>query len=122
MSNQKSDEAGSYTEAVGTRLTPQTMRQFQDYKERHELQNSEALRRLIRTAIETDQPGMRIVDADAVLERQPLKLLTFFAGLMYLTATLYLGNDQLGSAVGGVFITTILLWSFLTDIRNLLSI
>jgi hypothetical protein len=55
-------ETHNYTEAVGTRLTPKTKRRFDDYKQREELGNSEALRRLVRTGLDATDDGDTLRD------------------------------------------------------------
>jgi len=54
MTPKKSDESTNYTEAVGTRLSPQTMEQFEDYKDKHGIGNAEALRRLTRSGLKAE--------------------------------------------------------------------
>lgn len=59
MSPDNSEGEHNYSEAVGTRLSPRTKRQFDDYKEEHEIGNAEALRRLVRQGLEAENDNPR---------------------------------------------------------------
>lgn len=97
MSGQDSDDGQFYTEAVGTRLSPQTKERFDQYTEENELSNSEALRRLIRASLEPDRR-------------------TTLAGGMSLAGVLWVVfvalNVSLGAVVtGGLAVLYGLVWS-----------
>lgn len=100
MSAQDSGDKGSYTEAVGTRLTPQTMESFESYRDENELGNSEALRRLVRDAL----------DDDTVAQRQPVAQLATAFGAVYVAIYL-LGNQQSLIPIFGVFLVILLFWA-----------
>jgi len=107
MSTQDSDDSRNYSETVGTRLTPQTKRQFDDYREANELGKTEAARRLIREAL-----------SDTI--RNQIRLVTTFAALFWLVA-FAAGGSQAGAAVGGAYIAGILIWSSAPPIRRIIG-
>ena len=104
MNGQNSDDSHNYSEAVGTRLTPQTKRQFDQYRDRNELSNSQALRRLIRTALDESRPQLRTA--------------TLAFGIAYAAAYLVAGPSG-GSAVGGSAIIAGILYAYAPDLRRL---
>jgi len=99
MSVEKSDESRNYSETVGTRLTPQTKRQFDEYRERNELGKTAAARRLIRQALDDTDDTLDTVNKASLL-----------AGFVYVAVYL-VASDGAAAAVGGVFIAFLVLWS-----------
>ena len=97
MSGQDSDDGQFYTEAVGTRLSPQTKEKFDRYKEENELSNSEALRRLIRSQLEPDH-------------HNSLLGASLLAGVLWALAVL-LGNQSWSTIIGGVHVLYALVWA-----------
>jgi hypothetical protein len=99
MSVQDPDDSRNYTETIGTRLTPQTKRQFDEYREANELGKTEAARRLIRDGLDETDETLRTVNKTALL-----------AGFVYVF--LYLTNDPAtAGTVGGVYIAFAVVWS-----------
>jgi len=104
MSGQNSDDGQHYTEAVGTRLSPQTKERFDEYRDANELSNSEALRRLLRASLEPDRRGT-------------------LAGGMSLAGVLWVAfavlDTPLGTTVtGGLAIVYGLVWSAYPTLRE----
>ena len=97
MSGEKTDDSRNYTETIGTRLTPQTKRQFDKYREANELGKTEAARRLIKQSLDNEVKGQ-------------IQLVTAAVGLAYIAAFVF-GGSQAGAAVGGAYIALILFWS-----------
>jgi hypothetical protein len=106
MSDQNSADSTNYSETVGTRLTPQTKRQFEGYREENELGKTEAARRLIRDGLD---------DTDETLDT--IQTASILAGLAYL-AVYYFGTVEGVAAVGGAFIAGIVVWSSVPDVRE----
>jgi hypothetical protein len=81
----------NFTEAVGTRLSPKTKRRFEDYRDREEIGNSEALRRLIRTGLDaSDGPNTltdRLTRATLLTVLLGFPALTAWAGYTSVAAT-----------------------------------
>jgi hypothetical protein len=99
MSAEDSDESRNYTKTVGTRLTPQTKRQFDNYRDENELGKTAAARRLIREALDDTDETLDTVNKASIL-----------AGAAYLVVYL-VGGPTPTVAVGGVFIAFLILWS-----------
>jgi len=99
MSAEKSDESRNYSETVGTRLTPQTKRQFDEYREVNELGKTAAARRLIRQALDDTDETLDTVNKTALL-----------TGFVYVAVYFILGTAA-AAVVGGVFIAFLVLWS-----------
>lgn len=97
MSNENTEESPNYSETVGTRLSPETKRRLDAYKDEHEVGNAEAVRRLVRQALDSEV-------------KDQIRLATAAAGLAYLTAFLGAGPTA-GAAVGGSYIAAILIWT-----------
>jgi hypothetical protein len=95
----ESEKSRNYSETVGTRLTPQTKRQFDEYREDNELGKTAAARRLIREALDDTDETLDTVNKASIL-----------AGAAYLVVYL-VGGPTPTVAVGGVFITFVILWS-----------
>lgn len=112
MSNQYTDDNENYTEAVGTRLTPQMKERFDVYKDENQLGNSQALRRIIETGLDAEQDGREIVDTNATIRRDQLTLASFMAATMFLLVQLAGTDPNLASAIGGAYIMLTLLWAF----------
>jgi hypothetical protein len=98
MSVQDSEDSTHYSETVGTRLAPQTKRQFDQYKQDNEIGNAEAARRLIRDSLGRDE----------TLD-QVNKLSLAFA-LAYLAVYAFSGPADAG-AVGAAYIAALVIWS-----------
>ena len=109
MSNGKTGETKNYSETVGTRLTPQTKRQFEDYRTTNELGKTEAARRLIREGLD---------DTDETLDT--VQKLSIFAGIGYI-AVYVVGGIGVAGALGGAFIALLVLWSSIPSFRAILS-
>jgi hypothetical protein len=99
MSVEKTDESQNYSETVGTRLTPQTKRQFDEYRETNELGKTPAARRLIRQALDDTDETLDTVNKASLL-----------AGFVYVAVYLA-GGAGAAVVVGGVFIAFLVLWS-----------
>lgn len=99
MSTEDTADTRNYSETVGTRLTPQTKRQFDQYREENELGKTEAARRLIRDGLD---------DTDETLVT--LQKTTIVAAGAYLTV--YLASDpQTAGLVGAAYIAILTLWT-----------
>jgi hypothetical protein len=99
MSAEDSDESRNYTKTVGTRLTPQTKRQFDNYRDENELGKTAAARRLIRQALDDTDDTLDTVNKASLL-----------AGFVYVAVYLVAGEGAT-VVVGGVFIAFLVLWS-----------
>lgn len=97
MSGEDSDDSPNYSETVGTRLSPETKRRLDEYKDEHEVGNAEAVRRLVRQALDKEV-------------RDKIQLATAAAGLGYIAAFL-VGGATAGAAVGGSYVAAILIWT-----------
>lgn len=104
MSGQNSDDENFYTEPVGTRLSPQTKEAFEDYAERNELSNSEALRRLLRSSLEPDR-NAGLLGAGVM------------AGALWV-ALIATGRPTAAALVGGAFIAVALAWAVWPQLRH----
>jgi len=100
MSDQNSGDTRNYSETLGTRLTPQTMDRFQEYREKNELGKTEAARRLIRTAL----------DDDIAEHRRPAAQITAAFGALYV-AVYFGGNQSALITIFGVYLLAMLAWS-----------
>ena len=109
MSAEDSDDTRNYSETVGTRLTPQTKRQFDQYREGNELGKTEAARRLIRDGLD---------DTDDTLDT--VQKLSIFGAVGYLAVYAVAGIEAAG-ALAGVFIAMLLLWSTVPTVRRFVS-
>lgn len=105
MSVQDSDDSRNYSETVGTRLTPQTKRQFDQYREDNELGKTEAARRLIRDSLDDTDPTLDTVNKTALV-----------AGTAYVAAYLLIGTEP-AVVIGGAYIAFLVMWS--TDVQAL---
>ena len=99
MSAEKSDESRNYTKTVGTRLTPQTKRQFDNYRDENELGKTAAARRLIRQALDDTDETLDTVNKTALL-----------TGFVYVAVYFILGTAA-AAVVGGVFSASVVLWA-----------
>lgn len=104
MSGQKSDDENFYTEPVGTRLSPQTKEAFEEFTDRNELSNSEALRRLLRSGLEPDR-NAGLLGAGIL------------SGAAW-TALIATGRPTAAALVGGVFIFVALAWAVWPSLRH----
>jgi hypothetical protein len=128
MSDGYTDDGGNYSEAVGTRLTPQTKRQFDEYQDENELSNSQALRRLVREGLATEgyreqratPDGGEVMDRLDELSRQQeemaqqqesaqqLRTVATLAGIAYIAVTVGLSmSSVLWGALGIVLVVAI---------------
>ena len=80
-----------------TRLKPDTEAAYLRYRDEHEISDAEALRRLVRQALDSEV-------------RDKIQLATAAAGLAYVAAFLGAGPTA-GAAVGGSYIAAILIWT-----------
>jgi hypothetical protein len=108
MSDGKTGETKNYSEAIATRLTPQTKDNFEEYREANQLGSTEAARRLIRTSLDDDEAE----------RRRPVRNLAAAFGLLYVTIW-YLGNRESLYAISAVFIIVMLAWSLYPDYQQL---
>lgn len=99
MSADNSDDSRNYTETVGTRLTPQTKRQFDEYREANEIGKTEAARRLIRDSLDEHDETLDTVNKTALV-----------AGAAYVAVVITVGIEA-AAAVGGAYIAVLILWS-----------
>ena len=109
MRTEDSDDTRNYSETVGTRLTPQTKRQFDQYREGNELGKTEAARRLIRDGLD---------DTDDTLDT--VQKLSIFGAIGYIAVYAVAGIEAAG-ALAGVFIAMLLLWSTVPTVRRFVS-
>jgi hypothetical protein len=107
MSDGKSRETKNYSETLGTRLTPQTMDRFQQYREANELGKTEAARRLIRSAL----------DDDTAERRRPVRNIAGVFGLIYVTIWFF-GDRQALLPMFGIFVAVMLAWSLYPDYQR----
>lgn len=108
-------DEGSYSEAVGTRLSPKTKRRFDSYKDAEEIGNAEALRRLTRDALDRrDEP-----DADTPPTLTFIITLAVAVGWIYLT---YTQRTSTGLTVlTGVYLLVALTWTGLWPLYHQLT-
>ena len=106
MSTEDSGDTRNYSETVGTRLTPQTKRQFDNYREENELGKTEAARRLIRDGLDGTNDTLDTV-----------QWLSIFGAAGYIAMYAVAGIEAAG-ALAGVFIAMLLLWSSLPGLRR----
>ena len=99
MSDEKTDDSRNYSETVGTRLTPQTKRQFDEYREANEIGKTEAARRLIRDSLDDTDETLNTLNKTALVVGAAYAGVVLFAGL------------EAASMVGAAYITVLLLWS-----------
>jgi hypothetical protein len=99
MSVEDSDESRNYSETVGTRLTPQTKRQFDQYRQDNELGKTEAARRLIRAALDDTDETLDTVNKTALVGGAAYVVVYFVGGVVG------------AAAVGGAYLAFLLLWS-----------
>ena len=109
MSTEDSGDTRNYSETVGTRLTPHTKRQFDQYREDNELGKTEAARRLIRDGLD---------DTDETLDT--VQKLSIFGAVGYIGMYAVAGFEAAGT-LGGLFIALMLLWSTLSTVRRFLG-
>lgn len=108
MSDGNSKDDWNYTEAVGTRLSHQTKEQFDQYKEKNNLGNAEALRRLTRQALEGP-------------DREPIRLASFIAATLFIIFSFGTEGLRAEYIIGGTYIAGTFLWAFWPDLTGLLD-
>ena len=106
MSTEDSGDTRNYSETVGTRLTPQTKRQFDQYRKDNELGKTEAARRLIRDGLDGTNETLGTIQK-----------LSIFGAAGYIAVFVVAGIDAAG-ALAGVFIAMLLLWSTVPTVRR----
>jgi hypothetical protein len=102
MTNEKSDDIpdGYNTDQTrATRLKPDTEAVFLQYRDEHDITDAEALRRLVRRALD---------DSDATLDT--VNKTALVAGTAYLAVVAVAGIEA-AAAVGGAYISVLILWS-----------
>jgi hypothetical protein len=109
MSTGNTDDTHNYSETVGTRLTPQTKRQFEEYRKANELGKTEAARRLIRDELD---------DTDDTLDT--IQKLSIFGAVGYIAMFAVAGIEAAGT-LAGAYIAVVLLWSSLPGLRSVVS-
>lgn len=60
MTDQDSGATENYSQAVSTRLTRETKDRYDRFRDEHDLGNAQALRRLVRVALEQEQTDTRL--------------------------------------------------------------
>lgn len=85
MSDGNSGDTKNYSETLGTRLTPQTMDRFTEYREANELGKTEAARRLIRAGL----------DANESNTTESIRSLAIWAGTMLIALNIELNFQSL---------------------------
>lgn len=110
MSTENSDDEQNYTKAVGTRLTPQTKDRFDQYKQRNDLGDSQALRDIVDRGLEAEQDGKELVSVDDTVDREALALASFVATASFLLVQFFGTDPNLGAAIGGAYIILTLIW------------
>jgi len=102
MTAEKSDDIpdGYNTDQTrATRLKPDTEAVFLQYRDEHDITDAEALRRLVRRALD---------DSDATLDT--VNKTALVAGAAYVAVVVAAGNEA-AAAVGGAYIAILILWS-----------
>jgi hypothetical protein len=102
MTAEKSDDIpdGYNTEQTrATRLKADTEAAFLRYRDEHDISDAEALRRLVRRALD---------DSDATLDT--VNKTALVAGTAYLAVVAVAGIEA-AAAVGGAYISVLILWS-----------
>ena len=102
MTAEKSDDIpdGYNTDQTrATRLKPDTEAVFLQYRDEHDITDAEALRRLVRRALD---------DTDATLDT--VNKTALVAGAAYV-AVVALAGIEAAAAVGGAYIAVLILWS-----------
>ena len=82
-----------------TRLKPKTERAYLRYREEHDISDSEALRRLVREALDDTDHTLETINKTAIV-----------AGAAYAGVVLFAGLEA-ASMVGAAYIAVLLLWS-----------
>ena len=112
MSTEKTDEPDiqyNTEQTRATRLKADTEAAYLDYRREHQISDAEALRRLVRDALD---------DTDETLDT--VQKLSLFGGIAYIAVYLA-GGTEATTALGGVFIVILLVWSSFPSIRAILS-
>jgi proteasome assembly chaperone (PAC2) family protein len=108
MSGDKSDEREiqyNTEETRATRLKADTEAEYLDYRKEHSITDAEALRRLVRDALDDTDETLDTVQKTALV-----------AGLTY-AGVVVLVDASGGGVVGGAYIFAMLLWSTLPQLR-----
>jgi ferric-dicitrate binding protein FerR (iron transport regulator) len=111
VTGDNSEDRHNYTEAVGTRLTPQTKRQFEQYRDGNELSNSEALRRIVRSGLQAEMekdPIEQLQASQQAAQRRQSALLV--VGLAYIAISVLTGISALWWGVMGTVIFCFLIY------------
>jgi len=108
MSGQDSENETKYSRVIGTRLTPSTKARFDEYQERHQLNDSEALRRLVRAQLEPSNSSLTAV--------------ALVSAVLYIIAmSPPVESPQWGAIIGGTMIGYTVVWSQLGALREVAS-
>jgi hypothetical protein len=102
MTGENSDDIpdGYNTEQTrATRLKADTERDFLRYRDDHDISDAEALRRLVREALDDTDETLRTMNKTALL-----------AGFVY-TVLYYTADPTTAGAVGGLYIAFAVIWS-----------
>jgi len=98
----ESNDGHNYTEAVGTRLSPETRDRLEEYKGEHEISNSEALRRLVRSGLDVEHEN----------DRAPLLTGMYVAGLLGVLVSLSGQTDVFALAFSSLILLIALFFNF----------
>lgn len=104
MTDQDSDSTQNYSQAVSTRLTRETKDRYDRFRDEHDLGNAQALRRLVRVALEQEQTDTRLD------ERETARRLAWPVAGLYIWFSVRGPREALAPTFG-VFVAVIWLWS-----------
>lgn len=118
MSAGNSDENRNYDRPVTTRLTKQTNQQFEEWREANDYGKTEGARRLINDALEARVGDYELVERGETVEAHPIRILSIFAGLLYV-GNMLSGEPEFARIVAGLFIVVVALYSVWPVIQSL---
>lgn len=104
MSDEDSDSNQNYTQAVSTRLAPDTKERYDEFRDESDLGNAQALRRLVAVALEQEQTDTRLD------ERETARRLAWPVAGLYIWFSVFGPREALAPTFG-VFLVVILVWS-----------
>ena len=102
MTGEKSDDVPDQyntDQTRATRLKPDTEAAYLRYRDEHDISDAEALRRLVRRALDDSDATLNTVNKTALV-----------AGAAYVAGNVAAGIEA-AAAVGGAYITILILWS-----------
>jgi hypothetical protein len=104
VSDEDSGATENYSQAVSTRLTPSTKERYDRFRDEHDLGNAQALRRLVRVALEQEQTDTRLD------ERETARRLAWPVVGLYIWFSVRGPREALAPTFG-VFVVVIVVWS-----------